>query len=269
MLGCAGNGLPEGTMALTFGGIATDDGGADGEGESTSGPVDPGATSTSPGMSSDPDEGSSGSPTDDAPSDATFDPTTGPGDDATTGPGDDATTGPGDDATTGPFDDMGSTSDGGCVPGVETCNGIDDDCDAEIDESDPMLGAGCGTGMPGICAEGTYACEGGNGLECEPNQSPQNETCNGVDDDCDGTPDDEGCGFPCSESDLGSASPQSVGGSTAGEDEDVAQSCGGAGVEHLMTFTAPSAGTYTFNADGSSYDTVISVHADCSGTEIA
>jgi glutamine amidotransferase-like uncharacterized protein len=49
----------------------------------------------------------------------------------------------------------------------------------------------CDTGQPGACAEGFERCEDGC-LVCEPDDEPQDETCNDRDDDCDGSI-DEGC----------------------------------------------------------------------------
>ncbi|MEW6434691.1 MAG: putative metal-binding motif-containing protein [Myxococcota bacterium] len=78
---------------------------------------------------------------------------------------------------------------------VESCNGLDDDCDGVPDESEAAFGdtgAGfpCRTGLPGICADGVFACvpKAGGGVErtCRPLRNPQREVCNLVDDDCDG-----------------------------------------------------------------------------------
>jgi alpha-tubulin suppressor-like RCC1 family protein len=74
-------------------------------------------------------------------------------------------------------------------PSGESCNGLDDDCNGTIDDGSPGAGQACNTGLSGICAAGTTVCTGG-ALSCNPGTAPQAETCNGLDDDCDGTIDD-------------------------------------------------------------------------------
>jgi hypothetical protein len=83
-------------------------------------------------------------------------------------------------------------------PGTETCNGIDDDCDGTVDEGNPGGGGPCTTGLGGLCEAGTIQCQLGE-LTCEAVSAAQPESCNGVDDDCDGTVDegDPGGGGPC------------------------------------------------------------------------
>jgi hypothetical protein len=75
------------------------------------------------------------------------------------------------------------------LPGTETCNGIDDDCDGAVDQGNPGGGGACTTGLPGICGPGSVACLDGN-LRCEAVASAQPEICNGEDEDCDGVADD-------------------------------------------------------------------------------
>jgi putative metal-binding protein len=93
-----------------------------------------------------------------------------------------------------------SASSGGCVPTTETCNGFDDDCNGTVDDGDPGSGAACvATGVFGICTVGTIHCKNG-ALKCMPG-SPQPETCNGLDDNCDSFVDEgilPGVGMQCS-----------------------------------------------------------------------
>lgn len=76
---------------------------------------------------------------------------------------------------------------------TEVCNGRDDNCNGAIDESDPAAGMGCNTGGMGICALGARTCVDGS-LACVAPPS-RAESCNGLDDDCDGTSDEgvSGC----------------------------------------------------------------------------
>ncbi len=83
-------------------------------------------------------------------------------------------------------------------PGPETCDGLDNDCDGDVDEEDPQLGLACDTGEPGRCSGGTFVCADRQ-LTCLGEQLPQVEICNSIDDDCDGEVDegDPGGGLPC------------------------------------------------------------------------
>jgi hypothetical protein len=71
---------------------------------------------------------------------------------------------------------------------VEVCDGLDNDCDGTPDNGNPGGGESCSTGQQGVCAAGTTACVNG-AVACEQNAQPSAEVCNGLDDDCDGTPD--------------------------------------------------------------------------------
>jgi len=76
----------------------------------------------------------------------------------------------------------------GRSPSPEICNGIDDNCNGDVDEGFDEIGKPCGTGA----CSGTYICsDDGSMVVCDGN-SPETETCNGIDDDCDGKV-DEGC----------------------------------------------------------------------------
>ncbi|HUQ07579.1 MAG TPA: vWA domain-containing protein [Kofleriaceae bacterium] len=70
----------------------------------------------------------------------------------------------------------------------ERCNTLDDDCDVQVDEDFPELGQTCNNGQFGVCARtGVRVCAGDQlGTTCSaPTITPGTETCNGLDDDCD------------------------------------------------------------------------------------
>ncbi|MCB9787012.1 MAG: hypothetical protein H6744_10015 [Deltaproteobacteria bacterium] len=80
-----------------------------------------------------------------------------------------------------------------CTPGtpadVDTCNGIDDDCDGSTDEGFVAEDTSCGTG---VCLRmGVTTCvDGVVGDTCAPGDPAPFEVCNGLDDDCNGATDD-------------------------------------------------------------------------------
>jgi hypothetical protein len=67
----------------------------------------------------------------------------------------------------------------------EICNGIDDDCNGIVDDNPTDVGGACGSGV-GACQQGKYACVTGAKV-CQGSVGSKPETCNGIDDDCDGT----------------------------------------------------------------------------------
>jgi uncharacterized repeat protein (TIGR01451 family) len=81
---------------------------------------------------------------------------------------------------------------GSCVgaigPSTELCDTLDNDCDGRVDEGNPGGGGACGSSL-GICTQGSLTCSGGN-LVCTGGTGPGAETCNGLDDDCDGRVDE-------------------------------------------------------------------------------
>jgi hypothetical protein len=73
------------------------------------------------------------------------------------------------------------------------CNGADDDCDGTVDDGVPGVGASCMVpGRQGRCQQGVSACSGSMGITCTQMFFPTAETCNGLDDDCDGFVDESG-----------------------------------------------------------------------------
>jgi hypothetical protein len=68
---------------------------------------------------------------------------------------------------------------------IEVCNNLDDDCDAQVDDNPSDEGAACGASNIFPCTFGTQQCING-ALSCVGAINPGTETCNGVDDNCDG-----------------------------------------------------------------------------------
>jgi len=77
----------------------------------------------------------------------------------------------------------------------EICDGKDNDCNDIIDD-----GLGTTTCGLGICNHTIQNCVNATTQTCNPLQGKQNETCNGLDDDCDGSCDESmhaGCNPTC------------------------------------------------------------------------
>lgn len=86
---------------------------------------------------------------------------------------------------------------------TERCNGLDDNCNGEIDESFPNLGLACDDGGVGFCrGTGAFICRAdGLGTQCSitaPGATPTAEICDGLDNNCNEAV-DEGlqCGGTC------------------------------------------------------------------------
>lgn len=78
--------------------------------------------------------------------------------------------------------------EGAVLPEREKCNNVDDDCDGEVDEDFPLKGKQCEMGK-GVCkAQGQYVCSSDQTvLVCDAVVgTPQDEKCDGLDNDCDG-----------------------------------------------------------------------------------
>lgn len=105
----------------------------------------------------------------------------------------------------------GSAGEGGnapsCVPSMEQCDKQDNNCDGIVDEgcqcsdgeTQPCYGGPPDTKLVGVCKAGLQTCSGGAWAACEGHVIPTIETCNNLDDDCDGAIDENisGLGGPC------------------------------------------------------------------------
>ena len=87
---------------------------------------------------------------------------------------------------------------------VETCNGLNDDCDGATDEGFG-LGAMCDGADADLCREGMVVCAAGGGTTCSDTSANNLELCNAMDDDCDLMTDEGlGLGTPCDGADTDS-----------------------------------------------------------------
>jgi hypothetical protein len=92
------------------------------------------------------------------------------------------------------FVDVDKSPVNGCeceLRGAEVCNGIDDNCNGLVDEGtgSAFYTGPAGTSGVGICQVGRVACVNGSPT-VSPEKLPAPETCDGVDNDCNGRTDE-------------------------------------------------------------------------------
>ena len=144
-------------------------------------------------------------------------------------------------------------------------------------------------GLSDVALEGTFVWSDDTPLDYtawaggEPNNAGGNENCGHLWDAAGGEWNDIPCNesmyyvcrldvpagpggpYACSDESVGGTTGAAVAaGDTTGDDDDLDGSCGGAGGnDHVVTFTAPAAATYTFDTFGSAYDTKLALYSDC------
>jgi cysteine-rich repeat protein len=80
------------------------------------------------------------------------------------------------------------------VNDTETCDGVDNDGDGQVDEGF-NVGAACSVGVGACSSQGVFICtQDGLGTECNAtpgSPAPDDSSCNGIDDDCSGQTDED------------------------------------------------------------------------------
>ena len=77
----------------------------------------------------------------------------------------------------------------GVSPSTEICDGLDNDCDGRVDDDPADARGQCDTGMDGNCLPGIYSCTQAI-ITCLPVNAPRGESCDALDNDCNGIVDD-------------------------------------------------------------------------------
>lgn len=77
---------------------------------------------------------------------------------------------------------------------AEICDGLDNNCDNQVDVGSTDAGGKCGNNV-GLCTQGTFVCSNA-ALVCSGAINPTTEICDGADNDCDGVTDGTATAVP-------------------------------------------------------------------------
>ena len=131
-----------------------------------------------------------------------------------------------------------------CQSAPETCNGIDDNCDGDVDEGE----ISCGVGR---CSREMDKCVNGEDNVCVPGE-PRPELCNDEDDDCDGSTDeyDSDMSSLCEDPDRICAEGDCVDFGIADQcDSCPCDQCGGDGFDMELCCELPDVGVVCIDMD--------------------
>ncbi len=148
---------------------------------------------------------------------------------------------------------------------MEVCDGLDNDCDGDVDEDIPDISCGmfdCEVTIPG--------CIGGMVPMCEP-LPPQTEICDGEDNDCDGLTDEDQGTWTCGEMECQATVPQCIDGVPQPENTCMPipggdEICGNGMDDNCDGIDPPCAETYLVGTDTSARPIDIVWMIDSSGS---